>query len=105
MRIILESFGYTVLAAEDGEEAVRMFLEHRDRVRLVILDMIMPKKNGKDAADEIKKAQPGIRTLFVSGYSEGMIKKQGGLGEGLVFIQKPFSAKVLLTKVRELLDA
>ncbi len=104
MRIILESFGYTVLAAEDGEEAVRMFLEHRDRVRLVILDLIMPKKNGKAAADEMKKAQPGVRTLYMSGYSEDTFKKQGVGEEGLVFVQKPVSPKVLLTKIRELLD-
>lgn len=105
MRIILESFGYTVLAAEDGEEAVRMFLEHRDRIRLVILDLVMPKKNGKDAADEMKKAQPGVRTLYMSGYSEDTFKKQGVGEEGLVFVQKPVSPKVLLTKIRELLDA
>lgn len=105
MRIILESFGYTVLAAEDGEEVVRMFLEHRDHIRLVILDLVMPKKSGKDAADEIRKLQPGTRTLFMSGYSEDMINKQGALDEGLVFIQKPISPKVLLTKVREQLDA
>jgi DNA-binding response OmpR family regulator len=65
----------------------------------------MPKKSGRDAADEMKRAQPGTRTLFMSGYSEDMIKKQGALGEGLVFIQKPISPKVLLTRVRELLDA
>lgn len=105
MRIILESFGYTVLAAEDGEEAVRMFLEHRDRIWLVILDLIMPKKSGKAAAAEIEKMRPGVRTLFMSGYSEDMINKQGALEEGLAFIQKPISPKVLLTKVRELLDA
>ncbi|MEK6743452.1 MAG: PAS domain S-box protein [Nitrospirota bacterium] len=105
MRIILESFGYTVLVAEDGEEVVRMFLEHRDRVLLVILDLIMPKKSGKAAANEIQKIQPGVRTLFMSGYSEDMIKKQGAIEEGLVFIQKPISPKMLLTKVRELLDA
>jgi PAS domain S-box-containing protein len=105
MRIILESFGYAVLAAEDGEEAERMFLEHRDRIRLVILDMIMPKKSGKDAADEIKKVRPGIRILFMSGYSEDMIKKQGMTEEGLEYVQKPVSPKVLLKKVRELLNA
>ena len=105
MRIILESFGYTVLAAADGEEAVRMFLENRDRVRLVILDLIMPKKSGKDAADEISRVQPGIRTLFMSGYSEDMMMKQGAIEERFVFIQKPVSPKTLLTKVRELLDA
>jgi PAS domain S-box-containing protein len=105
LRIILESFGYTVLAAEDGEEAVRMFLEHRDRIRLFILDMVMPKKNGKDAADEISKVQPGVRILFMSGYSEDVIKKQGMIEEGLECIQKPVSPKVLLKKVRELLDA
>jgi PAS domain S-box-containing protein len=105
LRIILESFGYTVLAAEDGEETVRMFREHCDRVRLVILDMVMPKKNGKDAADEIDKVQPGVRILFMSGYSVDMIKKQGMIEEGLEYIQKPVSPKALLKKVRELLDA
>jgi DNA-binding response OmpR family regulator len=82
-----------------------MFQEHRDRVRLVILDMVMPKKNGKDAADEIDKVQPGVRILFMSGYSVDMIKKQGMIEEGLEYIQKPVSPKALLKKVRELLDA
>jgi CheY-like chemotaxis protein len=103
-RSVLEEFGYTVLAARDGEEAVRMFRENRDRVRLLLSDVIMPKKNGKATFEEIRAIVPGTKVLFVSGYSADIISKEGILDEGVDMITKPLSPVELLQKVREVLD-
>jgi DNA-binding NtrC family response regulator len=66
---VLKTYGYRAITAEDGEDAVKKFMENKEQIQLVILDMIMPKKSGKAAYDEIKKIKPGIKTLFISGYT------------------------------------
>lgn len=103
-RIVLESFGYTVITAEDGEEAITRHKENRDKIQLVVLDMIMPKKSGKEAYAEIKKIRPDIKALFVSGYTMDIITKKELLDEGMDFILKPVSPRDLVKKVREALD-
>jgi PAS domain S-box-containing protein len=103
-RIILESGGYTVITAEDGEEAITKYIENRDKIQLVILDMIMPKKNGKEAYKEIRMIRPDVRALFISGYTADVINKKELLDLGMEFILKPVSRKDLLKKVREILD-
>jgi two-component system NtrC family sensor kinase len=103
-RIILESFGYRVMTAVDGEDAIRVFMEHRDDIHLVILDMIMPKKNGKEAYEEIRNASPTIKALFTSGYTMDLITRRELLTEGMDCIFKPILPKDLLKKVREVLD-
>ncbi len=103
-RIILESFGYSVIIAEDGEEAITQFRENREKIHLVILDMIMPKKSGKEADDEMRKTSPGIKTLFMSGYTMDMLKAQELTESGFDFIHKPIRPQDLLKKVREILD-
>ncbi len=103
-RSMLENFGYVVIEAEDGEEAVQKFLGNRDNVRLVILDVILPKKNGKTAHDEMKKIQPEIKALFMSGYTADIVQTRGILGEETDFISKPTPPQELLRKVREVLD-
>ena len=102
--IILESFGYTVITAEDGEDAITKFLENRDRISLVVLDMIMPKKNGKEVSAAVRKVSPRMGILFVSGYTMEIITNKELTEGGLDFIQKPFPSKDLLAKVREVLD-
>jgi CheY-like chemotaxis protein len=101
---VLEDFGYTVIEAEDGDEAIRLFTEHRARINLLLLDVIMPKKNGRQVHTEIQKTEPTIKTLFTSGYTADIIHKQGLLESGLEFIVKPVSPTELLKKVREVLD-
>jgi two-component system cell cycle sensor histidine kinase/response regulator CckA len=101
---ILREFGYTVIVAMDGNEAVRAFKENRDRIGLLLFDVIMPRKNGKDAFEEIRTIRPDIKVLFISGYSADMISTEGILEEGLSFISKPVSPSELLKKVREILD-
>lgn len=103
---ILAESGYTVIEAEDGEDAICKFMEteNRDRIKLLILDVIMPKKNGKEVCEVIRKVKPGVRVLFSSGYSADIINKKGILEEGTNFILKPFSPHDFLRRVREVLD-
>jgi PAS domain S-box-containing protein len=103
-RRVLESFGYTVISAENGEEAITKFMENRERISLLLLDMIMPKKNGKEVAEEIRKIEPKIKILFASGYTMEIISKKELLEGEVDFIQKPYQSKRLLLKVREVLD-
>jgi CheY-like chemotaxis protein len=103
-RNILENFGYTILEAVDGEDAVRVFKENRDTVKLLLLDVIMPKKNGKEAYEEIRKLHPRVKALFISGYTANIIHKRGMLDQNLNFIMKPVSPTALLRKVREVLN-
>ncbi len=103
-RSVLMEFGYRVIEAKDGDDVVRVFGENRDRIDLLLLDVIMPRKNGKAAYEEIRRIKPGIKALFMSGYSADMISKEGILEKGLNFISKPVSPTELLQKVREVLD-
>lgn len=103
-KLVLEQFGYQVIAARDGVEAVEQFLANKHRIKLIILDVIMPKKNGREVYDEIRKLVPKIKVLFTSGYTADIIHKQGVLDEGLNFISKPASPTIFLKKVRDVLD-
>jgi DNA-binding response OmpR family regulator len=101
---VLESFGYTVITAVDGEDAITKFMENRERIDLVLLDMIMPKKSGKEACEAIRKESPRIRILFESGSTADIANTKGLTEAGFDFIHKPFVPKDLLLKVREVLD-
>lgn len=100
---MLQNFGYTVIVAKDGEDAINQFMKYRDKIELLLLDAIMPKKNGKEAYEEIRKVKPGIKVLFMSGYTADLINRRGMLDDGLNFIPKPVSANTLLRKIREVL--
>jgi two-component system, cell cycle sensor histidine kinase and response regulator CckA len=101
---MLTSFGYKVLIACDGEEAIDIFLRHQKDIAMAVLDVVMPKKGGKQAYDEMAKIYPGLKVLFLSGYSANAIHESFVLLPGLSFLQKPFSPDVLIRKVREVLD-
>lgn len=103
-RIVLEAFGYTVITAEDGEDAITKFMENAERIDLALLDIIMPKKSGKEVSEALRKASPRTKILFVSGYTMDIIKSKELTESGLDFIHKPFPPKALLKKVREILD-
>jgi PAS domain S-box-containing protein len=103
-RLVLESFGYSVISAVDGEDAIMKFMENRDRINLVLLDMVMPKKNGKEVSEVIRKVSPRIKILFVSGYTMDIIKTKELTDADIDFIHKPFQPKELLIKMREILD-
>ena len=101
---ILTEFGYEVLIAEDGEEAVSMFSEHKDAIQLIVFDIIMPKKSGKEAYEEIALIKPGIRALFLSGYTAEKVDELALVGEGLEFLPKPIMTEEFLKKVKEILN-
>lgn len=103
-RGVFEGFGYTVVTAKDGEEAVKKFKASKGGIDLLILDVIMPNMNGKETYEAIREIQPGIRALFASGYNEEVIQKKGLLDDGSNFILKPTSPKELLKQVRAILD-
>jgi PAS domain S-box-containing protein len=101
---ILQSYGYKTMQAADGEEAIGMFNANRDRVDLIILDVVMPRKNGKEVFDEIRGTRPDVKVLFVSGYTGDVMIDKGVESETVDFIPKPVSVNKLLRKVREVLD-
>jgi CheY-like chemotaxis protein len=100
---ILTEHGYTVVVAENGDDAIRKFLERKDEIQLCVVDMIMPKKNGKEVYEAIQKIKPGIKVIFSSGYTADKVLQEG-LPVGNTFIAKPASPQVYLKKIREVLD-
>ena len=100
----LERAGYTVLAAADGEEALRMFEEHRGTISLVVLDAIMPKLTGHEVHRRIKQVSPGTKVVCCTGYDRETVRSDCLVRENVPLIQKPFTARTLLSTVREALD-
>ncbi len=101
---ILEGSGYRVIVAGDGEEAVNKFMENKDHIHLLVSDVIMPGKNGKEVYNEIRMARPDVKALFMSGYAEDVINNKIVFEGNLHFVSKPISPMELLRKVREILD-
>ena len=104
LTMILENHGYVVIQAVDGEDAIRVYKENKDRIDLVILDVVMPGKNGKEALDEITRVNPRVKAIFVSGYTGDVVIDKGIRHEGIDFLQKPLSVTALLAKVKAALD-
>jgi two-component system cell cycle sensor histidine kinase/response regulator CckA len=104
-RQILEQAGYQVLVAQQGEEAIRLCNEHAQEIHLLLTDVVMPGAGGKEVADRLSSLRPGIKVLFMSGYTDEAIVHHGVLDSDVKFIQKPFSPTALAKKVREVLDS
>ncbi|MDD2855942.1 MAG: response regulator [Desulfuromonadaceae bacterium] len=104
MSEILTRRGYKVILAMDGAEAVEQFRKNSEEIRLIIMDILMPHKSGKQACDEIKKIAHDVKVLFSSGYGAKVIEQQGLVLESLDFIAKPIQPAELLPKIREMLD-
>ena len=93
-----------VIEAENGEDAVKQYKDNMEKVSLVLLDVIMPLKNGREAYDEIKSLNPDAKVIFMSGYTEDIIMGKGLLKPDTELIPKPISPDNLLRRVREVLD-
>jgi hypothetical protein len=100
---ILAVSGYTVVEAVDGEDAISEFLKYQDEIDLVILDVVMPKKNGREVCEWIRERKPEVRFLFTSGYTKNIIDEKGFSEEGMAFIAKPVHPNDLLDKIRSVL--
>jgi CheY-like chemotaxis protein len=101
---VLKQFGYIIIEAVDGEDAMRKFMENKDKVHLLLFDLIMPKMNGKEAYDEIRKLKPDIKVIFASGYAPDIVRQKVSLEKNAHLIYKPVSPFELLRKVRSVLD-
>lgn len=101
---ILEKAGYVVLVASNGEEALKLFESDKDRIDLVILDVVMPKLSGRIVHDRIREIEPGMPILFISGYSSNVIDDDFLRRRDVHLTLKPFRSDQLLRKLRELLE-
>ncbi len=104
MREVVKHYGYTVIEACDGEDAIKTFKANQDRIQLLILDFILPKINGKEVYDEIRRHRPEVKAIFASGYTADFLQQKGIVGENINFVSKPILPKDLLKKMRETLD-
>jgi two-component system sensor histidine kinase EvgS len=105
VRSVLDSNGYAVIAARDGAEAIRASREYRGRIRLLVTDVVMPGMDGRALSEEIRRDRPGIKVLFMSGYSADAIGRNGIIEEGVELIEKPFTPSEFAAKVRKALGA
>ncbi|MFP4531604.1 MAG: PAS domain S-box protein [Desulfobacterales bacterium] len=100
-RQILERLGYTVQTAENPSAALQLSEAYNGTIHLLITDVIMPEMNGRDLASRMAMSRPGLKILFMSGYTADVIAHKGVIDQGVKFIQKPFSMQELAVKVRE----
>jgi PAS domain S-box-containing protein len=101
---ILEDLGYTVITAGSPHEALHLVEGYQGPISLLITDVVMPEMNGREMSSKLVELCPGLRTLFMSGYTANVIAHRGVLDQGVNFIQKPFSTESMALKVREALD-
>ncbi|MEW6740993.1 MAG: response regulator [Nitrospirota bacterium] len=99
----LETYGYKTIIAVDGEDAIAKYNERRDSIDMVILDVVMPKKNGKEVYDYIRTIEPDIKAIFISGYTEDILTSKGVYEEGLMFLSKPLEIQTLMPKIKKIL--
>ena len=104
LKSVLGDAGYTVIEAADGEAALDAFRRHPGEIKLALLDVIMPKLNGREVCEAIRRVDPGVKTIFMSGYTDDVIARRGLLEEGIRLIVKPVDPDVFLASVRAALD-
>lgn len=103
-RRMLENMGYDVIPANGPRQAIELAREYSGQIDLLITDVIMPEMNGSDLCQNLTSANPGLKTLFMSGYTANIIAHHGVLEKGVCFVQKPFSLNDLSLKIREALE-
>jgi PAS domain S-box-containing protein len=101
---ILETAGYRVLEAVNGDAAEKLFAEHAASIDLVVTDVIMPGCGGPELLSRLHVQAPALKALYMSGYTEKSAAQKAGMDRGLPFVQKPFTAAEFLRRVREALD-
>jgi two-component system cell cycle sensor histidine kinase/response regulator CckA len=101
----LSTLGYSVLAALSGADALGVAERHPGPIDLVLTDVVMPELGGRELVRQLAAVRPGMKVLYISGYSDEAIAQHGVLDPGTAFLQKPFTPDRLASKVREVLDA
>ena len=102
---LLRQFGYDVVSAGHGDEALAWLAQHDLQLDLLLTDVIMPRMNGKALADRVQALRPEVRVIYTSSYTANVIVQQGVLKPGVEFLQKPYTMSTLATRIREVLDA
>ena len=105
VRAALTRYGYTVLMADRGEEALRIVHDHQGPINLLLTDVVMPGMSGRELVTRVRNIHSDIKVLFTSGYTDDAIVRHGVLEPGAAFLEKPFRPQMLVKKVREVLDA
>jgi PAS domain S-box-containing protein len=103
-RLVLQTSGYTVLEARDGQDGMWVAQQHASPIHLLVTDLVMPRMSGRQLADLLVRERPGLRVLFMSGYTDEVMLSHGVGAAGVSFLQKPFSPSGLAQRVREVLD-
>jgi PAS domain S-box-containing protein len=101
---ILKQYGYTVISAKSPDDALALAKQFDGEIHLLVTDVVMPRMHGKELMEKLRDTRPGIKSIFMSGYTANAIAHHGVLESGVQFLQKPFSVKALAQKVREVLD-
>jgi signal transduction histidine kinase/CheY-like chemotaxis protein len=104
VRDTLEPLGYKIVEATNGEEALVSYKANRDSIDLLLTDVVMPKMTGKKLAELLLKEYPGLKVLYMSGYTDNVIVHQGVLDRGIDFLNKPLVPSILTKKIREVLE-
>jgi CheY-like chemotaxis protein len=102
--VSLEMYGYQVLTATDGKDALQIVETHRGPIDLVLTDVVMPNMSGPELVEHLQAQSPQMKVLYMSGYTEDAVIRHGLLRADVSFIQKPYSPQGLAQKVRQVLD-
>jgi len=100
---ILGGYGYSVLAAAGGADALRIATQHTGPIHLLLTDVVMPGMSGRELADRMTALRPSLRVLYMSGHTESTLASQGVLAPAIAYLPKPFSPEKLAGKIREVL--
>ena len=105
LRKVLTEFGYTVLTARHGRDALMVAGDRSDAIDLLVTDVVMPEMSGRELAETLRARQPDLKVLYISGYTDDEVVQRGVSGREVPFLRKPFASEELVRRVREVLDA